>query len=460
MNSTLAGNLFEQKMFNYFDREIKRGRFLFRRECCRIFRKKAYYSRDRGKNIIFDIAVEVYMPGSSEYSLLIVIECKNYKHSVPVDDAEEFFAKLQQVSGANVKGIIAATREFQEGTLTYCQSKGIGLFRHFHETQMKWVLKRSAFALGTSELGIGGSSRIHDALTRPSYTSERYSMFCCHGNEYTNSARKFFHGVAATCLGAGQLALIETPKPPHTTFVDFLAKEHIEKTANDVLRAVQHYQGADDLDELCKGLKDTQRRQVKVHRQQHRSRDGVTILGRIKFSPPVISIYQSPEISSARERFTLAHELGHLMLGHSKYLRAEYCEADDFTIDETNILGDLRSLEWQANYFAACVLLPRRALVRAFCRFALEHGIKDRGWGFLFLDQQPCNQYDYYLTTNHLKTMFAVSRSALTLRLQEVGILKDAYGIRRSFNEMTRPKQIPSQSDNKESQARRSAAAS
>src|SRR6266568_5905703 len=347
MNSSIAGNQFEQKMFNYFDRQIKRGRFLFRRECCRIFRKKGYYSKDRGKNIIFDIAVEVYMPGSSEYSLLIVIECKNYKHSVPVDDAEEFFAKLQQVSGANVKGIIAATREFQDGTFTYCRSKGIGLFRYFDETQMKWVLKRSASTLGTSDLGIGGASQIHNALTRPSYTSERYSLFCCHGNEYTNSARKFFHGVAATCLSSGQLALIETPKPPHTTFVDFLAKEQIEKTANNILSAVRYYEGAVDLDELCKGLKDAQGRLVEVHREQSKSRDGVTILGRIKFSPPVISIYQSPEISRARERFTLAHEFGHLMLGHSKYLRAEYCEADDFTIDETNILGDLRSLEWQ-----------------------------------------------------------------------------------------------------------------
>jgi len=460
MNSTLAGNLFEQKMFNYFDREIKRGRFLFRRECCRIFLKKGYYSRDRGKNIIFDIAVEVHMPGSSEYSLLIVIECKNYKHSVPVDDAEEFFAKLQQVSGANVKGIIAATGEFQKGTIDYCKSKGIGLVRHFDETQMKWVLKRSASALGTSDLGIGGSSQIHVALTQPSYTSERYSLFCCHGNEYTNSARKFLHGVAATCLSAGQLALIETPKPPHTTFVDFLAKEQIEKSANNVLKAVQHYEGAVDLDELCKGLKDGQGRQVEVQREQSGGRYGATILGRIKFSPPVISIYQSPEISRARERFTLAHELGHLMLGHSKYLRAEYCEARDFTIDETNILGDLRSLEWQANYFAACLLLPKRALVKAFCNFALAHGIKNRGWGFLYVDQQACNQYDYYFTTNHLKTMFAVSRSALTLRLQEVGILKDAYGVRRFFNEMTRPKQIPSQSDIKESPARRSAAAS
>jgi Zn-dependent peptidase ImmA (M78 family) len=460
MNPSLVGNQFEQKIFHYLDQEIKSGRFLFKPECCRIFRKKGYYSKDRGKEITFDIAVEVYLPGSSEYSVLIVIECKNYKHSVPVDDAEEFFAKLQQVSGANVKGIIAATREFQAGAYSYCRSKGIGLFRYFDETQVKWVLKRSASTLGASDLGIGEPSQIHEALIRPAYTSERYSLFCCLGGEYTNSARKFFHAVAATCLSSDQLALIETPKPTPITFVDFLTKEQIEERANNALSAMKHHEGAVDLDELCKALKDGYGRQVKVYREQCRTRDGITILGRIRFSPPVISIYQSPEISRERERFTLAHELGHLLLGHSKYLRAEYCEVDDFKIDETNTYGDLRSLEWQANYFAACLLLPKHPLVKAFCNFALEHGIKYRGWGFLFVDQQPCNQHNYYITTNHLKWMFEVSRAAITLRLQEVGILKDMYGVHRFFKGTRRHGQIKSRSDNKELLPRRSFAVS
>ena len=43
----------------------------------------------------------------------MLIECKNYSHAVPVDYAEEFFAKVQQVAAANVKAVIASTASFQ-----------------------------------------------------------------------------------------------------------------------------------------------------------------------------------------------------------------------------------------------------------------------------------------------------------------------------------------------------------
>ncbi len=143
MSSTLAGDNFEANIFNLFTDEISNERFFARPDCCKIFRKKGYYSKDREKEIVFDVSIEIYLPGSSSFSVLILIECKNYNHSVPIDDAEEFFAKIQQISGANIKGVIASTNSFQEGTLKYCTSKGIGLFRYFDRTKFKWVLHRS-----------------------------------------------------------------------------------------------------------------------------------------------------------------------------------------------------------------------------------------------------------------------------------------------------------------------------
>ena len=93
-------------------------------------REPEYFSRDRQSAIKFDAAVEVTRPGTDDPFFYWVIECKHYSHNVPVDDAEEFYAKLQQVGGANSKGTIVTKTGFASGTVAYCQSKGIGLWRY------------------------------------------------------------------------------------------------------------------------------------------------------------------------------------------------------------------------------------------------------------------------------------------------------------------------------------------
>lgn len=64
------------------------------------------------------------------------------------------------------------------------------------------------------------------------------------------------------------------------------------------------------------------------------------------------------------ERFTLAHELGHHFLRHSKYMNGEYCDIADLKLDSSSTfeMDDLRRMDWQANYFASCLLLPRETL--------------------------------------------------------------------------------------------------
>jgi hypothetical protein len=86
MNTTRKGDELESKIFKLIKREIVQGRFFVNPDRCKIFSKKGYYSRDREKDIIFDIAVEVYLPEQHTYSMLVLIECKNYDHPVPVED--------------------------------------------------------------------------------------------------------------------------------------------------------------------------------------------------------------------------------------------------------------------------------------------------------------------------------------------------------------------------------------
>ena len=73
-------------------------------------------------------------------SIIIIIECKDYSNSIPVDDVEEFHAKLQQVGADNTKGIIITQNGcFQKSALTYAESKGIALARILPSNQVHYV---------------------------------------------------------------------------------------------------------------------------------------------------------------------------------------------------------------------------------------------------------------------------------------------------------------------------------
>ena len=119
MNTVKKGDKLEQIIYDVFSEDIIKGRFWANKDCCKIFIKKGYYSKDREKDITFDVSIEIYLPGQETYSVLVLIECKNYNHRVPVDDVEEFYAKTQQISGANIKAIVASTNSYQDGTFKF-----------------------------------------------------------------------------------------------------------------------------------------------------------------------------------------------------------------------------------------------------------------------------------------------------------------------------------------------------
>lgn len=98
-------------------------------ECAKVFHRKAYYSQQRNKPIMMDVVIELYRPGLDTPYLVWVWECKDYSTQVPVDDVEEFHAKLEQIKVHKTKGTIICRNGFQQGAINYAQSLGIGLAR-------------------------------------------------------------------------------------------------------------------------------------------------------------------------------------------------------------------------------------------------------------------------------------------------------------------------------------------
>ena len=145
MNNTSSydrGDSFEIKSYNLFKTLLENDDFYVSGKKSKIFRKKGYYSAKRKSEIIFDIAIETYLNNSSTYSLLTLIECKNYQTPVPVNDIEEFDSKIRQISEHNTKGIVITNHSFQSGAHNFATSNGIGLIKVNDNNEFEWIVNR------------------------------------------------------------------------------------------------------------------------------------------------------------------------------------------------------------------------------------------------------------------------------------------------------------------------------
>lgn len=419
LSSYAKGDIFEEKVFDFLSREIEEGRYLYLPENCTIHRKKRYYSRDREDFIVFDIAIEVTMTGQDRPSLITLVECKNYDGTVPVGDIEEFGSKISQVTGFNVKGIFASTSAFQSGTLNIAKNKGFGVVRYFEREGFKWELART-LPTGVRNAGARTGGQIEYGLTHPAFQSTSYDVYGRTPRGYTNVWEGIWQGLEGV-FEEESLKAIRQPRQSAKQRVAFLSKDKIEERADQVLQKVSYVRGSVDLDRLI----------------SHESQAGAlavsyvtesdSALGSITFSPPEIKIFTEDK-HTHMARFTLAHEFGHYYLNHQRYMTRERIRAQDISESQCITIpkGDIERLEWQANTFASCLLMPRQEFHTAFQLLIEHHGIRNRGHGALFLDSQGVNVSNFLLVSGALSKYFNVSKTSVRLRMSALGLLVEA----------------------------------
>jgi len=131
-NNTNTGKKFEEYIYDEIKKDIN--------DKSKVYLYKKYYSLDRQDYITVDIAIEKYV--EDKLFGIIIIECKDYKNSLSVDDVEEFHSKLQQIGADNTKGVIVTSNGmFQKSAIRYAISKGISLaFCNGHDDRRNRIL--------------------------------------------------------------------------------------------------------------------------------------------------------------------------------------------------------------------------------------------------------------------------------------------------------------------------------
>jgi Zn-dependent peptidase ImmA (M78 family) len=163
---------------------------------------------------------------------------------------------------------------------------------------------------------------------------------------------------------------------------------------------------------------------------------GRRILGRFDFDPRQILIDRILPYDSPRFRWTLCHEIGHLVL-HRKLDRRLISKAKPQLVDTRVELRFLRTaaktelewIEWQANQFASSLLLPRPILYSALSDIQKQLEISRPGW--IYLDDARHNLCAYISTLHLLAERLNVSRTMMRIRLLNLGILIDARPLHR-----------------------------
>lgn len=179
-----TGTGFEDKVYTIIEELVTQGNFLLSNPHVRIQKKPQYYSGDREDMISFDISVEKYLADPDHNkelrpSIIVIVECKDYKGKISVDEIEEFHSKLQQIGADNTKGImITSTGVFQRSAIKYASAKGIALARILPEDQVEYILYKKMPIFFSNVSGpAADKAKALCALTQEEYISKEGNNF-------------------------------------------------------------------------------------------------------------------------------------------------------------------------------------------------------------------------------------------------------------------------------------------
>ncbi len=136
-------------------------------------------------------------------------------------------------------------------------------------------------------------------------------------------------------------------------------------------------------------------------------------------------------------RFAAAHEIAHWHLHRHKPLylndRTEPAKQIDdgdkelqpWSPGARKLVSTSDWIEFQANVFAAALLMPRPMVKRIVVEKQDRLGLSPARRGPIYVDKQPCNQHAFFQILSTLQDTFGVSKTCARIRLQRINILHE-----------------------------------
>ena len=167
-----------------------------------------------------------------------------------------------------------------------------------------------------------------------------------------------------------------------------------------------------ELDHLITHLSQTQALNYQVTNLGHHN--GNKVLGVMIGKENKIAIDQILETKPDIKRFTQAHEIGHWVL--HKELNLENFSDSELTLNQNQIPSTpLDWIEWQANNFAACLLMPTQSILDAIQQkiklLKIQTKTDDK--------KEIIRPHEYLKLIQSLQFQFGVSKTALALRIKK-----------------------------------------
>ncbi len=303
--------------------------------------------------------------------------------------------------------MLVISSRLQSGAESIARNRGIGIVK-FDENGIDIIADRKG---GTWSEDRFVQTQIFDIPQRPK--SLKFSAYI-EGRLF-GSVYHLLQSFVSEQADEGDTASVKPTKS-----VPFVSDVEIQESAQESLDLVQYDSGAVDLEKLCAKLA----LELTFSKRMIHDPDGNPILGSANFGNRTIEI--NLHGNKHRERFTIAHEIGHFCLRHDQYLRSDSIIEHDLFVDaETDNPFNYERLEYQANIFASQLLLPDDHFRLVVKRLRQQFRIYDRGFGYIFVDDQPCNYAPYNQIMSALSDYFDVSKQAIEIRLKRIGLVTD-----------------------------------
>lgn len=395
-NTTAKGDAFERRVYNAFNSLLLTEQLPVNCKQSKIYHKKQYKSAQTLHDITIDISIETMMSGSEEIDVLTLIECKDYKTAITVDKIRDFQHRIEEI-GAQ-KGYFITTSSFQSGARDLAKANHIGIAVMDETNSLQWQARRIAIR-DRYEI----NSEVISIITGQTYNN--LYGFVAEGNTCYSNLCDFLHK--------------ELGLPVKQSFtIMYLSDDDILKAIYNSLPLSSDAHGTITDDVLVQYVID------QGYSMKSSSMIG-KVLGEIDFESKEVCISDSLKKGSPRWRFTVAHELGHIVL-HSTAICQSQISSIEESIDDEELDIEIsdettKRMEMQANSFASQLLIPESKLHLEYCKLFLQKGV--RNYPYLHIDSQPCNIELLKWFLSNLAIHFNVSKAAIEKRLQKMGLL-------------------------------------